>query len=432
MNIYLVKEPNQEKQARCCAMFSRSHVPLSEQLNNSTNEQSSNFVQKYVSGYGHNSINDCGFVCFAIEGISMIAAKFIEDYPLFNGQESSTRYINFDRDNCISSFSGPDALKFLEFYRKAVPVQIDYVCHQNKIDFESSSKSTQNAVRAMAFDVVRGWLPAGCNTQIAWVTTFRQAVERIEMMLRHPLLEIQNIGKRLQEEGLENYPGAFDGLSSPSHIKTADDYYESNYWKSYYDEIPCNYTSISDGKWNLDYDLNKIVDMNPRHSSKHIYKNLNLACDPFRVQFPIDYGSWRDVHRHRNCIQNHPVLTNTQFHDFYLTYLSPDLHKEAVSLLRQIVNSPKCSDFNEMLNRQYSLPMGFQVPYRGIWSLSQLIYVLELRSKSTVHPTLRQVVHRIYDRTSGFLQDANIKVHIDKNNYPYTGQIVTERGNQNV
>lgn len=29
--------------------------------------------------------------------MSLLAAKAIENHPLFNGQESSTRYINYDR-----------------------------------------------------------------------------------------------------------------------------------------------------------------------------------------------------------------------------------------------------------------------------------------------------------------------------------------------
>ena len=58
MRVYLQKFDNQEVQARCCALFSRSHKPLAEQAATATAEQAEAFAKTYVVGYGHNSIND--------------------------------------------------------------------------------------------------------------------------------------------------------------------------------------------------------------------------------------------------------------------------------------------------------------------------------------------------------------------------------------
>ncbi|HEX2614904.1 MAG TPA: hypothetical protein VHL10_05375, partial [Nitrososphaera sp.] len=53
------------------------------------------FMETYYVGYGDKSIGDCGTVTVFIEGVSMLAAKAIQDSQLYNGQESSTRYIDF-------------------------------------------------------------------------------------------------------------------------------------------------------------------------------------------------------------------------------------------------------------------------------------------------------------------------------------------------
>ena len=40
---------------------------------------------------------------------------------------------------------------------------------------------------------------------------------------------------------------------------------------------------------------------------------------------------------------------------------------------------------------QYLLPMGMLVPVQITCSLNQLLYIIELRTSKTVHPTLRKV-----------------------------------------
>ena len=46
---------------------------------------------RYVVGYGHRSIADCGQTALFVEGGSCILAKALQDTPLYWGQEGSTR-----------------------------------------------------------------------------------------------------------------------------------------------------------------------------------------------------------------------------------------------------------------------------------------------------------------------------------------------------
>jgi len=61
-----------------------------------------NFMSKFYVGYGHKSIGDCGSITLFIEGVSMLGAKAIQDTKLYNGQEASTRYIDFSKQPILN------------------------------------------------------------------------------------------------------------------------------------------------------------------------------------------------------------------------------------------------------------------------------------------------------------------------------------------
>jgi len=429
MRVYLQKFDNQEVQARCCALFSRSHKPLDEQAAKATVEQAEAFAKTYVVGYGHNSINDCGSICASLERISMIAAKFIEDYPLFNGQESSTRYIPFDiadfEDVVESPYEVDDPRlqlqrDLMDFYREAKPVQVAFIASENGIaDLDSEPQDVQRSIRAKSFDILRGFLPAGCRTQVAWVTTFRQAVERIEMMLRHPLPEIKEIGRRLQESCLEMYPGAFCGLEKDSHIESADAWYDDEFWDEYHLAL----VPVPDAVFVPEEGF-KSKQYADRPVSKRVPINANLLSHEIEIVAQIDYGSWRDIHRHRNCAQAFPLLTAGEFEPFYIDNLAPELKPRATRL----VNRTKKICFTEGYLDQYAIPMGFMVTYSARWSISQAAYVLELRSKPSVHPTVRRLIKRIADVV--LAADGCPDINCDWSGFPYTRKVDMRRGKE--
>lgn len=436
MNIYLNQIADQEVQARCCALFSRSHKSFKDQLETTTKEKSSEFAKTYVSGYGHNSINDCGNICAAIERVSMIAAKFIEDHPLFNGQESSTRYIPFDigsfEDNVVCPFQDDRRTlqeDLMSFYKRAIPIQQAYVAQVNDLsNVDLQDKVISNAVKAKSFDVLRGFLPAGCKTQLAWSTTFRQACERLEMMCRHPLSEIREIGTTLQQKFVEMYPGASYGLLKENYTQVADEYYNDDYWDAYHVGL-IDDRGIIQGNSVVAVDAQ--LDFNPamkRHHSKKLPPVFDVFNDDIIISAKIDYGSWRDIHRHRNCKQIMPILEAIEFESFYVDNLAPTLRFDAKYVVRQAQDLQKKYSDDVYLN-QYFVPMGFKVMYQAKWSLSQLVYVLELRSRPTVHHTARKFIKELKEAV-----DRNIEgisdLHVSEMDLDNPLKISIERGRQ--
>ena len=116
---------------------------------------------------------------------------------------------------------------------------------------------------------------------------------------------------------------------------------------------------------------------------------------PLRWSFLLDFGSFRDLQRHRYMIL-------------------PDARAHALAWLRAVVprrdarvargrGAPDArraggedpSLTSDPLLRQYYVAMGYRVGCYATMGLPAFAYFAELRSGKTIHPTLREVVLRM-------------------------------------
>ena len=93
--IKIIDELLPEDVAMLQALYSRSPASVDSHLDKVEEVGSGKFMDRYYVGYGHRSIGDCGTTTMFIEGVTMLTAKAIQDWPLYSGQESSTRYMDF-------------------------------------------------------------------------------------------------------------------------------------------------------------------------------------------------------------------------------------------------------------------------------------------------------------------------------------------------
>ena len=91
-----------EAEAMLQALHSRSTWGFERHLEVLAEKGADNFMSKFYVGYGHKSIGDCGSITLFIEGVSMLGAKAIQDTKLYNGQEASTRYIDFSQQPILN------------------------------------------------------------------------------------------------------------------------------------------------------------------------------------------------------------------------------------------------------------------------------------------------------------------------------------------
>jgi len=202
-----------QAEAMLQALHSRSTGGIKKHLEILKEKGAEKFMEKFYVGYGHKSIGDCGSVTVFVEGISMLAAKAIQDWRLYSGQEASTRYIDFSQQafiNPLGTEAGKTLLEnYRDFYlRSQEPVQ-EHLRKQFPLAEGEKERTYEKAIAARAFDITRGLLPAGASTNVAWRMNLRQFADEMMMLRHHPLAEVREISEKTEEVLNTYYPESF-------------------------------------------------------------------------------------------------------------------------------------------------------------------------------------------------------------------------------
>lgn len=459
--IILHTELNPEDNAMLQALYSRSASSVVDHLKKLEQVGSSNFMSQYYLGYGHASIGDCGSETMYFEGISMLAAKAIEDNPLFVGQECSSRYIDFSTQPFYVPFEGTlegDLIKELyDHYRHFYISSLEPLKAALKLRFpiKEGEKSGiyEKAIAARAFDVLRGFLPASATTNVAWTGRLSNAGEHLAWMMHHPLGEIRNLGALAYAKLQEKFPNSFkqnyaeifgtarpikDSLLEIEGRETFDFMSDNeNFYLPYIFSVKSKGLSgdIS-GLLSIEveedaaFSIKTFPGVKSRPKRTKLHKHSLVSQTRMFIAGLVDFGSFRDIQRHRNGYCGMPILTNSYgMHKWYLENLPEDLRENADILLDKVETTYKkvsklSNDASEAIHLQYLLPMGYLVPLILDYSLQEAVYVAELRSGKTVHATLRPIAQAIGKE----LEELGIPVFYDKDESDWT----VKRGEQDI
>ena len=378
---------------------------------------SSKFMSSFYVGYGHKSIGDCGTTTLFIEGVSMLTAKAIQDWLLYTGQESSTRYIDFKTQKFINpegtSFGHELLEKFRSFYVHSMPLVIaDLKRRFPKNDSDNDAIYTK-AINARAFDILRGFLPAGASTDLAWTSSFRQITDHLMLLRHHPLKEVREVAQAIDEACQEAFPSSFghklyDKTESYNESWMKNHYYFKPKISFYFPDFKCS-SSLS-----LFRGLHEYREvMLTRPPKTELPKRL-AECGTIQFHFLLDFGSFRDLQRHRSVIQSMPMLTTAHgFEKWYLNELPKDVEALALELLdyhAEALDALSVDDFE----LQYYLPMGFRVPCVVTGDIPALVYIVELRATRFVHPTLRKRAKQMAESLKEHLSPFGLVLHLDE------------------
>lgn len=410
------------------ALYSRSPQSVVEHLKKLAEVGSGKFMAQYYVGYGHKSIGDCGNTSIFIEGVSMLVAKAVQDWALYCGQEFSTRYQDF----AVAVFINPlDLLpdenpqeKLRSFYIEAMPVLKEELKARYPMGVDEKVAVYEKAIAARAFDILRAFLPAGAATSLAWTTNLRQAADKLSWLRAHPLQEVHAVADMIEKALQEAHPHSF----GHKRYAASESYREACMEKDYYFSPMCWTKEVVMKRNTLDPKLmlDHAEAIKSRPARTELPKHLAEA-GTLQFEFALDFGSFRDIQRQRAVIQRMPMLTpKIGFHSWYLDQLGSGLRAKAENLIMEIKhwwerNLPSYSE--EEL--QYYLPMGQQVACRVTGDLPALVYLVELRSGSTVHPTLREVAQEMGEQISAL----GVPVYIDESDM---GRFDVKRGTQDI
>jgi thymidylate synthase ThyX len=428
-DIFIIDDQHPEDLAMLQALYSRSPASVISHLEKLKQTGSGKFMDNYYVGYGHASIGDCGSTTVFIEQVSMLVAKAIQDNPLYNGQEASTRYLDFSKQTIIDPYDNPISAKiqarWMEIYNRVLPLLTEGLKQRyafNPTEYKSE-RTWLNALNARAFDIARALLPIGTTTLLSWSTTLRSARDHLRRLKHHPLPEVRETALTIFAHLRKKYANSFReddmDLTQSARDTYAAKFAERTHFVGTHDlahqfDLSSEETAqISKGDMIVRRAAIDLVGLNAKEQET-LSSRPSGAALPWRLEcygrynfkFLLDFGSFRDLQRHRNGVCQIPVI-DAQFgmHPWYMQqcaqFLSPPdwdtLHQDIASQMAAIAALPQQGIDVAPFLSQYLYPMGIQALVHVSYSVPQTVYVGELRSAKTVHPSLRPVAQKMLE-----------------------------------
>lgn len=427
--ISVIDDLSPEDAAMLQALYSRSAESSSVHLEKVRKSGSGKFMSSFYVGYGHKSIADCGSTTVFIENVSLLAAKAIQDWPLYSGQETSTRYIDMARRDLVdpaeSDLSNTILNEWMTFYTANQGRVAQVVRDRHPIAPGESPDTYAKAVKARTFDILRGFLPAGITTQLSWHTNLRQAGDHLNWLKNHPSPEISVLARSISGMLHEKYPssGFASHVAGVSGVGSSSNEQERAAWElevaRAYSYQPAVYPwrfkdetvlfAMTGAIKDLVSEHRPIIKCRPRGSVLPHFMSSFGQC---HWTFLLDFGSFRDIQRHRNGVCRMPILTTDYgFEPWYLEQLDEKLLDEARTLI-DLQEARIAAVDDDPVIRQYYTALGYRVTTDVTYALPAAVYVLELRSGKHVHPSLRKKVHLMVESFRARLPD--VLLHVDE------------------
>jgi len=413
MNIHIIDEFDPEVTAMLQAFYSRSNKPIMERIESmggQSNEKIKNSLKSWYINYGHSSIGDCGTTTIFLEGVSFYAAKCIQDNALYCGQESSTRYIDFNNADFVNIDGSEEADEinkdWFSIYHKYLPLIREgiYMQHTGDIEEGVTEAVHKKAMDAFAFDCTRCYLPIATKTQLSWHSNLRQIRDKIKTLKYHPSLEVRSLAVQIFEQVFSKYPSAFKAEDIDFYAHEHEVYCEE--FTTTFPPLKKEFSTFTHIVETLKHISSDMLVKRPKGIRlPHHYDSLGQV----HLQFPLDFGSWRDIQRHRNGVCLFPEINALEIHSWYIEQAEKYLSEEDFNSLKQDIaavydkiRKVETSD----INASYYLPLGTVVQTDLFYTLPEILYVLELRTQRTVHPTLRNEMRKL---AAEFLEECMLK-----------------------
>src|SRR5579862_8167211 len=179
-------------------------------------EKAEQFYERVLVGYGDDSVAELGGAHVALEGISALAAKEIEDSRIgLSPLEKSTRYVFFDRQvDGRFEYVRPHDLTHshlaeiytrsidacFQAYSDAIAPLTAQLTEQFPREEGVSEGAHRAAIRAKAADVLRSLLPVGHLTNMGLFGNGRAFEYLLIKMAASPLAEVRELGFQLSNE----------------------------------------------------------------------------------------------------------------------------------------------------------------------------------------------------------------------------------------
>ena len=430
--VYVLEGKSEEEIAMAMAVTSRSPEPFDKILSQVDSKRSAGFLEKFYITYGHGSIADTAFIHIALENISQLAIKALENSRLAAYQEKSTRYQIMDRIHTVE----PDKIRkskhhklfneainsFFDLYEDFVSILLDSARKNNKRKKGESEGAFENRIRIPVIDRCRLILPAAVMGNVGMTMSGREVEYTIAKLLSHSLEEAKELGEDIKNVAIKKLPILVKFADPIAYqIKQEKDLAleaqkmlgkkagvdEKNVRLVQYDrdalerviiaslerfshqpykEIERRVAKMSRRQKERLFD--KIIG---KRSKRHDKPLRELEATLYTFDVVCDFGAFRDLQRHRMVTQTVQPLST------YLGYVEPKNldetgQKERYHQVMELADKAYreiAKDYPQ--EAQYIVPMAYRRRFIFHMNLREAIYIIELRSRPAGHISYRRV-----------------------------------------
>jgi thymidylate synthase ThyX len=400
------------------------------------------FYERVLVGYGDDSVAELAGAHLALESVSTLAAKALEDSRIgLSPLEKSTRYVRFDRRGPSGRYlyhRGPETAHpvydpamdaLFQTYEELLPKLMESIRAAHPIEPGESERAWKTATRAKALDLLRGLLPASTLTNLGIFGNGRAFEYLITKLASSELAECRRLAVKAHRELAHVIPSfvrrALDdghGLPEAARLSAARERVRSLIQPG---------SSRQAGPWvrlvDHDWDAERRVvaaALFP-HSAGPMQELLKVSFDVDRVmealmgertnrrqrapralehatytfEIVANFGAYRDLQRHRMLSQDRQVLGTSLGYDLPEALVQHGLagrfeaameRAEAVHRLLATALGPT--------DAQYAVPLAYRLRWYFRANLREIYHLCELRSSPQGHPDYRWIAQEMFRR----------------------------------
>lgn len=396
------------------------------------------FYERVLVGYGDDSVAELAGAHVAVEKVSTLAAKALEDSRIgISPLEKSTRYVRFDRpgpDGRRLYHRGPEldhpdyapaADGLFDTYSRLLEPLTTAIRERFPIEPDETERAWKTATRAKALDLLRGLLPAGTLTNLGLFGNGRGFEYLITKLAANELPECQRLATDLHQELSEVIPSfvrrAIDdrygmpaatrierirtsmqslaprsgGMASGPQVRLVS--YDRDAEQKVIEAALFPYSDAPiDGPTNADPVIVLESLLGDRANRR---QRVPRAMERVQYEFEItaNFAAYRDLHRHRMLTQERQLLGTSLGYDLPPALVDLGM---GVPFQHAIENAAKAHD---QMDRdlgpalaQYVVPLAFRVRWYFRLNLRELYHLCELRTGAQGHPDYRFVAQEMF------------------------------------
>lgn len=418
--------------ARC----SRSPEPFDEIARELNEDKSRQFHEKYIIGYGHSSIAEHAVLSLAMENVSILATKVIEDNRLCSYTEKSTRYQVFDRnryykpkklmDSPMGRVYKETADYILDTYNSLFPEMIDFWKKKYPKPPDMAENVYDVRIKNKALDVLRYMLPVSVLTNLGMTVNARNLEHAIVKLLSHPLDEMREIGEDVREAAMGVTPTLVKYTKQNEYMGETDAALEKlavdKLGKFSGDEeqraVLVEYDRDAEDKVvaailyrfsNLPYarisekirrmgrkEKEEIMDEALKRMGKFDRPLRELEHTYYTFDVIMDYGAFRDLQRHRICTQTNQDCTIENGYCTPCEIEEANLKEKYDNCMDRAIVAYKKIYKEFPKEAQYIVPLAFRKRTLFKLNLRECHHLIKLRTSEFAHQSYKRIAQQMY------------------------------------